>query len=72
MIELSVHLAQDRETQRWFIARSDIPGLWLEAATAPALMERIAAAAPELIELNAEEIFGRSPGGDKDSYRSCL
>lgn len=50
--ELRVHLARDAKTRRWYIAESDIPGLWVEADTPGALMDRIADAAPELIELN--------------------
>ena len=56
-IELKVHLAYDEEAQRWYVAQSDVPGLRLEAATAPALVERLAEAAAELIELNREEIL---------------
>ena len=55
--ELKVHLAQDEESGRWYVAESDIPGLWLEAETPAALIERIQQAAPELIELNQEEII---------------
>lgn len=54
--ELKVHLAHDEETDRWYVAESDIPGLWLEADSPTDLMERIQIAAPELIELNVEEI----------------
>ena len=57
VFELSVHLAKDEASGRWYVAASDIPGLWLEAATATALMDRIAAAAPEMIELNEAEIL---------------
>ena len=55
--ELKVHLACDDETGRWYIAESDIPGLWLEADNPMALIARIQEAAPELIELNNEEIL---------------
>lgn len=55
-LELKVHLACDEETGRWYVAESDIPGLWLEADDPIALMHRIAEAAPELIALNEEEI----------------
>ncbi|PZO91881.1 MAG: hypothetical protein DI623_01405 [Sphingomonas sanxanigenens] len=54
--ELKVHLDRDEDTGRWFVSSSDIPGLWLEADNPVALMERIASAAPELIELNLDEI----------------
>lgn len=55
--ELKVHLARDDESGRWYVAESDIPGLWLEADSATALMDRIADAAPELIDLNQDEIL---------------
>lgn len=53
---LKVHLACDEETGRWYIAESDIPGLWLEADTPLELMAKIEQAAPEMIELNRDEI----------------
>lgn len=52
--ELQIHIKFDEEAKRWYIARSDIPGLRLEADTASELIERIAAAAPELVELNSQ------------------
>lgn len=55
--ELKVHLAEDEESGAWYVAESDIPGLWLEADDPVALIERIKAAAPELIKLNQEEII---------------
>lgn len=61
-LNLNVHLARDAETGRWYIAESDIPGLWLEAPTASALMDRVALAAPEMIELNRQEILARFGG----------
>lgn len=62
-IELKVHLAFDDEAQVWYIAESDIPGLSLEGATPADLVNRIQEAAPELIELNIEEII-RAKGID--------
>lgn len=56
MFELKVHLACDAETGRWYIAESDIPGLWLEADSPSELVARIQAAAPEIVELNNDEI----------------
>jgi len=64
-IELDVHLARDAETGRWYVAQSDIPGLWLEADDPIALMERISLAAPELIELNT----AGAPAVDRASAR---
>src|SRR5690242_17189014 len=51
--ELRVHLAYDDEAKVWYVAKSDIPGLSLEAATPSELLTRIVEAAPELIELNS-------------------
>ncbi|HEY5720990.1 MAG TPA: DUF1902 domain-containing protein [Allosphingosinicella sp.] len=56
-IELKVHLAYDDEADVWYVAQSDVPGLCLEAATAPALVERVMQIAPELIELNEDELL---------------
>jgi hypothetical protein len=50
--ELRVHLDYDDEARVWYVAKSDIPGLSLEAATPSELLSRIVEAAPELIELN--------------------
>ncbi len=50
--ELQVHLSFDREACVWFVAKSEVPGLSLEAATAEELLRRIVECAPELIELN--------------------
>ncbi len=58
-IELKIHLARDEESGRWYVAESDIPGLHLEGATATELMQRIELAAPEMIELNVEEIVAK-------------
>ena len=68
-LDLKVHLARDAETGRWYIAESDIPGLWLEAPTASALMDRVALAAPEMIELNLQEILARF-GATTEAFRS--
>jgi hypothetical protein len=56
-IELKVHFAQDDETGVWYIADSDIPGLRVEADSADALMRKVTEVAPDLIELNVEEIL---------------
>ena len=55
-IELKVHLAYDPDASVWYVAQSDIPGLRLEADDPSALVRRIMDAAPELIEMNCEEI----------------
>lgn len=56
-IELKVHFAKDEETGRWYIAQSDIPGLRLEADSADELIRKVEEVAPDLIELNGEEIM---------------
>lgn len=55
--ELKVHLARDDETGRWYVANSDIPGLRLEADNPMDLIARIQDAAPELLELNGDEVL---------------
>lgn len=56
-IELSIHLAHDDEANVWYVASSDIPGLFLEADSPETLISRLSAAAPEMIELNLAEIL---------------
>lgn len=51
--ELQVHFAYDDEADVWYVAKSDIPGLSLEAGSPSELLDRVAKAAPELIELNS-------------------
>lgn len=65
-IELQIHLARDEESGWWYVAHSDIPGLVLEAETAAALIQKIEAAAPEMIELNHREIVGRDVAGERE------
>ncbi len=60
-IELSVHLAQDAETGVWFVAKSDIPGLRVEGASADEIIRKVQDVAPDLIELNFEEICEAMP-----------
>ena len=55
-IELTVHLAQDPETRLWYVADSQVPGLRLEAASVHELIRMVADVAPELVDLNREEI----------------
>lgn len=45
--------AFDARAKVWYVADSDVPGLSVEAPTKEAMQDRIAAAAPELLELNA-------------------
>jgi len=56
-IQLQVHLAFDSDAKVWYVSKSDIPGLSLEADTPGALVQRVEASAPELIELNLQEII---------------
>ncbi len=64
-VELTVHLACDGETGRWYVSQSQVPGLNLDAVDAPRLIRKILVAAPELLELNAIEaqaLYGVKPG----------
>jgi hypothetical protein len=56
-MELRVHIAQDGETGLWYVARSDIPGLRVEGDTADELIRKIEDVAPDLVELNCDEIL---------------
>lgn len=58
-ISLQVHLAHDDEADVWYVAASDIPGLVLESDTVEQLIARIKEAAPQMIELNCDEILAR-------------
>ena len=55
-VELEVHIACDGETGRWYVSESQVPGLNLDAVDAPRLIRKIMVAAPELLELNADEV----------------
>lgn len=55
-VELEVHLAQDPETRLWYVASSDVPGLRLEAESVHELIRKVEDIAPELVDLNREEI----------------
>ena len=70
-IELQVHLARDEKTSIWYVSESDIPGLRLEARTAPDLMREVENVAADLIHLNKTEIIaaqaGRIDGRDQRS-----
>lgn len=58
-IELTVHLAQDAKTRLWYVAETEVPGLRLEAETVHELIRKVADIAPELVDLNREEIAAR-------------
>ena len=55
-VELEVHLAQDPETRLWYVASSEVPGLRLEAESVHELIRQVEDIAPELVDLNREEI----------------
>lgn len=55
-VELEVHLAQDAETQLWYVTSSDVPGLRVEAESVHELIRKVEDVAPELVDLNREEI----------------
>jgi hypothetical protein len=73
-VELEVHLAFDAEAAVWYVAKTEIPGLSLEAETPMELLRRIVECAPELIELNsgqvAEVVDVRSASGAKRGKRT--
>ena len=52
IMECTVKLIWDSETDRWHTETEDVPGLVLEAASFDALVERVRMAAPEMLELN--------------------
>jgi hypothetical protein len=58
-MELKVHIAQDDATRCWYVARSDIPGLRLEADSADELIRKIEDVAPDLVEVNCDEILAK-------------
>lgn len=49
---LRVFANWDADARMWYVVESDIPGLVTEAATWDALVARVVAVAPELLELN--------------------
>lgn len=55
-IELQVHLAQDPQTGLWYVASSEVPGLRLEAESVHELIRQVEDIAPELVDLNRDEI----------------
>ncbi len=55
-IELTVHLARDRKTAIWYVAASEVPGLRLEAESVHELIRQVEEVAPELVDLNFDEI----------------
>ena len=61
-IELKVHLAFDDEAEIWYVAKSDIPGLRLEASDPLELVRRISETAGELVELNEGEVLRKQAG----------
>lgn len=63
--ELQVHIDFDEKAGVWYVAKSDIPGLRLEADNPFRLIERIGDVASELIELNAQ----RQSGHDRSAMR---
>jgi hypothetical protein len=72
--ELKVHIARDDETGRWYVATSDIPGLRLEADNPMDLIARVQDAAPDLLELNSEEVLAacraRNPAPKKKAAQT--
>ena len=71
LTELKVHLARDEESGRWYIAHSDIPGLRVEADTAGELIRMVQDVAPDLIELNFDEILANEHARHRTSARAA-
>ena len=71
-VELQVHLAFDEDAAVWYVAKTEIPGLSLEADTPLELLQRIVDSAPELIELNSgecAEVVGIRPADGSQAHR---
>ncbi len=51
-IELKIQAEWDTEAEVWFVSSSEVPGLNAEAPTPEALVEKITAMVPDLMELN--------------------
>jgi predicted RNase H-like HicB family nuclease len=49
-----IHATFDPESSVWWAESDDLPGLVTEAATFDALVERVAAVAPELLATNGQ------------------
>jgi len=58
MSEYNVNLAWDNDADVWVATSEDIPGLVLESGSFDVLIERVKHAAPELLELNKQIVFG--------------
>jgi Domain of unknown function (DUF1902) len=56
----TVNVAWDAEAKVWYIAESDFPGLVAEASSLEGIIEKIHTLLPELAELNAHLLEGRS------------
>ena len=52
MAEYLIQFLWDKEAAVWVATSDDIPGLVLESGSFDALVERVRAAAPELLEMN--------------------
>ena len=64
MKKLLVTAQWDDEAKVWVATSQDIPGLVTEAASLDALLERVLAVAPELLEDNAHLLDGADHAGD--------
>lgn len=64
MKKLLVTAQWDDEAKVWVATSRDIPGLATEAPSLDALLERVLAVAPELLEDNAHLLDGDSYAGD--------
>ena len=64
MKKLLVTAQWDDEAKVWVATSQDIPGLVTEAPTLDALLERVLAVAPELLEDNAHLVDEAGHSGD--------
>lgn len=53
-MEYTIRTVWDGEAEVWIATSDDIPGLTLESGSFDALVEKVRAAVPELLSLNAE------------------
>ena len=51
-MECVIHITWDDEAAVWIATSDDVPGLVLESGSYDALVERVRAAVPELLQLN--------------------
>ena len=63
IMEYTIRMTWDEDSQVWIATSEEIPGLVLESGSYDALIERVRQAAPEIIALNGQE--------SASGYRYC-